>query len=755
MTLLRQLFLALATFGVVHAVHALRRRTSLVFTYAVVAFMAFAAAVTPHTASIQVGGLSLGVASGIFFAAALLGVFLLYVADGPRAGRMGVTVVVGIGLLYAGLSSLLVALSRSSGDPAEMLQAPESLRAYAASVVAAVAALVLLGIVWEWSHRPPLRLPLFLRVLLTLLVVLVGDALIYWPLAWGGEALFAGRFEQSLASRVALALLYAPLVSLYLGFEARRYGLTFSARPILSILTQEDLERELVSARHSLRLGTEALWLSEEQYRRMVDDIPLLVFRFSSEGVVTYANRAACDHYQRRLEDLLGKSVLLPVEKAEAAQAWGQVTALTPTHPTVELTLHTYPAPGRERRVERWVVRGVFSTRGAGVAYQAIGEDVTVQAGQARLLRRLLAAIEQSGDCVAIADAEGRLEYVNSALGRHLRRPGAALLGQKAGAALAELSLRPVGEEMVDALGRDGEWRGRVALRTAAGGARQYQVSVTELEDQGRAGAGYVAVATDVSREVELEAALAQAHRMDALARLAGGVAHDLKNLLAVVGSSTHHLQLELAGEDPGLRERTVEALGDIGQASVRALQLTRQLLAISRQEEVQPRRVDLSQLVEELRPLVRRVLPEAVRVELSCQPQVPVVRVDPGQVERVLMSLVVNARDAMPGGGRLRIATSAACLDEGALRAHPGRQPGRYAVLSVSDTGHGIGEAALPRIFEPFAAAGAAGAPGGLGLSTVHGIVQQAGGHVRVESSPGAGATFLVYLPAFEDGVG
>jgi CheY-like chemotaxis protein len=230
---------------------------------------------------------------------------------------------------------------------------------------------------------------------------------------------------------------------------------------------------------------------------------------------------------------------------------------------------------------------------------------------------------------------------------------------------------------------------------------------------------------------------------MEAVGRLAGGVAHDFNNLLTAIAG---HAEMLLA--DHGGSEQTREDIEEVLRAVDRASALTRQLLAFSRRQVLQPRLLDLNQVVTDIGRLLRRLIGEDVQLETELSADVPRVRGDRGQMEQVLMNLVVNARDALPAGGTVTISTGIRDIDADALEIHRGVTPGTYSELVVGDNGTGMDEALLPRIFEPFFTTKEQGKGTGLGLPTVYGIVTQSGGYVLVDSEPGAGSTFRVLLP-------
>ncbi|MBP9146949.1 MAG: PAS domain S-box protein [Thermoanaerobaculia bacterium] len=248
---------------------------------------------------------------------------------------------------------------------------------------------------------------------------------------------------------------------------------------------------------------------------------------------------------------------------------------------------------------------------------------------------------------------------------------------------------------------------------------------------------------TDVTERVELEEKLRVAQKLEAIGRLAGGVAHDFNNMLTVIGGNGEMLDRALA---PGATERLL--LGEIREAAARAATLTRQLLAFSRTQVLAPQVVGLDAVVGGVESMLRRLIGEDIALTCELGPETGHVLVDPGQLEQVIVNLVVNARDAMPQGGTLTLRTDAVELDAGACRSRPGLAPGRFARLTVRDSGTGMSAEIRERIFEPFFTTKPVGTGTGLGLSTVFGIVQQSGGHIGVESVEGQGTSFEICLP-------
>jgi signal transduction histidine kinase/ActR/RegA family two-component response regulator len=255
-----------------------------------------------------------------------------------------------------------------------------------------------------------------------------------------------------------------------------------------------------------------------------------------------------------------------------------------------------------------------------------------------------------------------------------------------------------------------------------------------------------VSILLDLSERKHLEDQLRQSNKLEAIGLLAGGVAHDMNNILSVVISYAALVADELAPGDPRADDiREILRAGDRGRV------LTRQLLAFSRQQVLEPVILDLGEVAGGVEKMLRRLIGEDVELVLELAPDLPKVKADPGQIEQVIMNLAINARDAMPRGGRLTLRTRDAWLD-GGLRTPVGLAAGRYVELTVADTGKGMDAATRLRIFEPFFTTKERGRGTGLGLSTALGIVQQSGGAMEVESELGAGTSFRIYLPADVD---
>ena len=253
---------------------------------------------------------------------------------------------------------------------------------------------------------------------------------------------------------------------------------------------------------------------------------------------------------------------------------------------------------------------------------------------------------------------------------------------------------------------------------------------------------GASTIARNITAQKKIEDQLRQVQKMEAIGRLAGGVAHDFNNLLGIISACSELLRHRVA-------DNNLEYLDNIREASKRGAALTRQLLAFSRRQPAQTQLLDLNERLKEMSKLLRPLLGDDLEIVLLPRSESAIIEADPGQLDQIVMNLAVNARDAMPRGGKLVVETGEFNFDEFFAREHPEMTAGRYVMLAVSDSGIGMDEATRSRVFEPFFTTKETSKGTGLGLATVYGIVKQSGGHILVYSEPGMGTTFKLYLPS------
>jgi PAS domain S-box-containing protein len=365
------------------------------------------------------------------------------------------------------------------------------------------------------------------------------------------------------------------------------------------------------------------------------------------------------------------------------------------------------------------------------------------RAEMSQTLHRLSTAIEQTAEGVVILDTSGAIVYVNPAFEQITGYGRDEAVGQSMDILRSGGHDQVLFEEMRASLDAGRVWHGRVVNKRKDGTLYTDETTVTPVRNESGTIVNYVQVKRDVTRELELEEQYRQAQKMEAVGQLTAGIAHDFNNLLTAINGFAELLQFELSLNDP--RHELVDRILDSGR---RAADLVRQLLAFSRKQIIQPRVLDLNQVVVEMDRLLGPIIGEDIDLKTNLEPDLWPIQVDPAQIEQVIVNLAVNARDAMPSGGKLTIETANMILDEDYVADHLGAQPGEHVVLSVSDSGAGMNEEVKARIFEPFFTTKERGKGSGLGLATVYGIIKQSNGHIWVYSEERKGTTFKIYLP-------
>jgi two-component system cell cycle sensor histidine kinase/response regulator CckA len=483
----------------------------------------------------------------------------------------------------------------------------------------------------------------------------------------------------------------------------------------------------------------------EIQFRALVEHSPDTLARFDRDHRCTYVSPQAARLTGRPAEELVGLTVgemNLGDLRVAGEEALGSVFA--------EGIPRTFDAPFQGPRGEAWYHFRLVPERaadgGSVESVMVVVRDVTElkRAEEALVRSEVLhrSLIENAGDLIAIVDGSGRIRFTSPSFAR--------VLGYDAG----DL----VGEDTFERIHPADHTEVRAALAMVVDGARStpHQIeyryrhkdgrwrrifsTLTNLLDDPSVG-GIVVNSHDVTEERTFEEQLRQSQKMEAIGRLAGGVAHDFNNLLTVVDANATFLMEDMSGDDP--RRADLEA---IRSAAERGASLTRALLAFSRQRVLQPRVVDLDRTVADMDKLLRSLVGEDVDLDLRPEAGGVHVFADPTQLEQVILNLVVNAREAMPGGGMMTLRVSRVVLSAEEAGALDVGAAGRHALLTLSDTGVGMSDEVRQRIFEPFFTTKESGT--GLGLATVYGIVRQSGGDVRVDSAPGVGTTFSIYLP-------
>jgi two-component system, cell cycle sensor histidine kinase and response regulator CckA len=536
------------------------------------------------------------------------------------------------------------------------------------------------------------------------------------------------------------------------GFETqmrRVDGTTFWAR--LNVRSQaaaggdpivyEALIEDITDHRRAERL----LQASELRYRRLFEAAKdgILILDAASAEIVD-VNPFLCELLGLSREEVLGRKVweIGPFKDVPASKVNFRELQQAGSIRYEDLPLES--AKGVKIAVE--FVSNVYLVDGEKVI-QCNVRDITERKLAAEKQAVLARATEQASEAIIITDPRGAIEYVNPAFERISGWTCQEAMGRNPRILKSGTQDDAFYRQMWEVLARGEAWTGRFVNRRKDGGLFEEEASISPVRDAAGQVVNYVAVKRDITKERRLEEQLLQAQRMEAVGRLAGGVAHDFNNLLAVITGFGELVHKKLADDDP-LKGKVAQIL----KAADRAAGLTRQLLAFGRKQVLQPRILDLNDVVSAVDKMLRFGFGERIEIAALLQPHLGNVKADPGQIEQVLMNLAVNARDAMPEGGRITIETRNVDLGAEDEAADVPARPGPYVLLAVTDTGVGMEAATQARVFEPFFSTKEVGKGTGLGLSTVYGIVKQSGGDIFLESEVGVGTTFKIYLPRVDE---
>jgi PAS domain S-box-containing protein len=491
-----------------------------------------------------------------------------------------------------------------------------------------------------------------------------------------------------------------------------------------------------------------ALSDSEEQIRLLLDSAAEGVFGVDLKGACTFSNHACVRMLGfSHASELLGKDMHrlchhsrvdgtpLPIRESKMYQAFRRDTG---AHASDEVF---WRRDGTSFPTEYWsypIRRGGILT-GYVVSFLDITERREAEKSLASRTAYLNALIENNPLAIVVLDPSYVVQMCNPAFAKLFLYEQTEVVGRL----LDELVLPSSEPALLQKFSEGGDVVHGITRRARKDGSlvdvELYGVPLV-IDGQVR---GSYGIYRDISEEKRLELQLRQAQKMEAVGRLAGGVAHDFNNLLSVIIGYSE--LLEAAVEPDGPSGKNVE---EIKKAARRAASLTRQLLAFSRKQVLEPKVLNLNAVVSETEKMLQRLLGEDIAIVTKLDPALGQVRVDQGQIEQVIMNLLVNARDAMPQGGRLTIETGNVDLDEVFAQQHPGAKPGRYVRLTVSDSGTGMDAETQAHIFEPFFTTKELGRGTGLGLATVYGVVKQSEGYILVSSELGLGTTFQIHLP-------
>ncbi len=505
-----------------------------------------------------------------------------------------------------------------------------------------------------------------------------------------------------------------------------------------------------------------ALHHSEERMKSILKAIPDIIYRLNPDGQITFISEAILD-YGYHPGELLGKSILELVHPEDKEKALYRINERrTGERRTKSFEIRLLTKKGKtifiEDRSESVPMEPVFLLEAEGLystakpvsssfmGTQGIARDITDRKKTEEEITVLAQALKCIAECVSVTDLKDNIIFVNDAFLKTYGYEKDELLGESLSIVRTEKVLGK-SENDIHSATLNGGWKGEIINRRKDGSEFPGHLSTSVIYDQSGYPVALIGVATDISERKRLETQLQQSQKLEAIGKLAGGVAHDFNNLLTVIQGYSELILAKINASDP-----IANQIRQINEAAERAESLTKQLLAFSRKQILQPRVIDLNRLILDMKDMLQRLIGADVKFVTSLSKDLGKIKADPGQFEQVIMNLAVNARDAMTQGGNLKIESKNMTLDKNFKKNFPEAEVGSYIQLKIGDTGLGMDKETQAHIFEPFFTTKDKGKGTGLGLATVYGIIKQSGGYIYVDSELNQGTTFNIYFPRVDE---
>lgn len=497
-----------------------------------------------------------------------------------------------------------------------------------------------------------------------------------------------------------------------------------------------------------LRQAEEALVERERQLATLMSNLPGMAYHCRNDGdwtmeFVSDGAKALTGYSPQELVGNRKVSYASLIHPADREAVWNQVQASLKRKEPFVLSYRLCTAAGEQRWV--WEQgQGVFDPHDKVLVLEGLVVDITDRRSAEEARQQLMVAIDQAGESIVFTDLVGNILYVNQGFEKVTGYARQEVVGRNPRFLKGDGQTAGFYKDLWDTIARGEVWHGHFTNKRKDGALFEEEATISPVLDPRGKVVSYVAVKRDVTREVQLERQFIEVQKMEAFGQLAGGVAHDYNNILAAI-----MMQLDMLLSEPDLKPDMREGLASLKDCSNRAANLTRQLLMFSRRQVAQIKPVELNQMLDEEFKMLRRLLGEHIDFSIQASVRDAWVYADPGMMQQVIMNLCINARDAMPKGGRLSVSIRRMTLTAADLRGNREARAGEFVVLTVADTGCGMSEETKTRIFEPFFTTKEVGKGTGLGLATVYGIVKQHKGWLEVTSDLGMGSEFRVFLPA------
>jgi len=527
--------------------------------------------------------------------------------------------------------------------------------------------------------------------------------------------------------------------------------------------TVEELEatnEEFEAQNEELIAAHEEIKTREQQYRSIVQDQTELILRCDTNGIITFANRAFSNYFKFDKETVEGKQFAPDIFRDDFQQVIDTFQSLSPDNPVKHIENRITMPDGTINWIQ-WTIRSFYDEKDNPLDFQFVGRDNTEQKHTEEELNRIATVIEQATEDIVITDIQGNIQYVNPSFENTTGYTKKEVIGKNPRILQSGNHTPEFYKELWQIITAGNVWKGQLINRKKNGDLVIQESVIFPLKDSQGVITGYAGIRRDITERVKLENQLLQIQKMEAIGTLAGGLAHDFNNILGGILGSTDMLKIVLKDQQLSSSDRINKYINTIQEASKRAAAMIKQLLTLSRKQDSELAQVDLNDAVRHVSEICSNSLPKSVNIFVEDYPEPCTVFADITQIEQVLLNLSVNASHAMTimrgedtqEGGKLTIGLEPFTSNKNFLQIHPDSEIGiKYWIIKVSDTGIGMDDSMRDRIFDPFFTTKSKENGTGLGLSMAYNIIHKHNGFIEVESTPGTGTTFLLYLPEYEE---